>query len=160
MLTLPLFGALIHTVFGILMFCAALFLILLVLVQRGRGGGLSGALGGMGGQSAFGTRAGDTFTYITIWASAVWILLCIAAVKFLGFQPGKLGAEPALDGRPAATAPADGTEQPLEGEAVVPDADATGAETPLPGAGDTPGGPAEGTAAPGGGAAAPEEPAQ
>ena len=34
--------------FGVLMFATALFLILLVLVQRGRGGGLSGA-GGHGG---------------------------------------------------------------------------------------------------------------
>ena len=36
--------------FGIGMFSSAVFLILLVLVQRGRGGGLAGALGGMGGQ--------------------------------------------------------------------------------------------------------------
>ncbi len=66
--------------FGILMFFTALFLILLVLVQRGRGGGLSGALGGMGGQSAFGTKAGDLFTRITIVVAAFWILLCIAAI--------------------------------------------------------------------------------
>ena len=46
----------------VLMFLVALFLILLVLIQRGRGGGLAGAFGGMGGQSAFGTKAGDLFT--------------------------------------------------------------------------------------------------
>ena len=34
--------------FGTMMAITAIFLILLVLVQRGRGGGLSGALGGMG----------------------------------------------------------------------------------------------------------------
>jgi len=62
----------------------AIFLILVVLVQRGRGGGLTGALGGMGGQSAFGTKAGDTFTKITIWTAVVWILLCVVAVKYLG----------------------------------------------------------------------------
>ena len=69
--------------FGILMFATALFLILLVLVQRGRGGGLSGALGGMGGQSAFGTKAGDLFTRITIFVATFWILLCIAAILVL-----------------------------------------------------------------------------
>jgi len=37
-------------ILGFLLFGTALFLILLVLVQRGRGGGLTGALGGMGGQ--------------------------------------------------------------------------------------------------------------
>ena len=42
-----------------LLFIASGFIILLVLVQRGKGGGLTGALGGMGGQSAFGAKAGD-----------------------------------------------------------------------------------------------------
>jgi preprotein translocase subunit SecG len=60
-----------------------LFLILLVLVQRGRGGGLAGALGGMGGQSAFGTKAGDLFTRITIVVATIWILVCIVSVKYL-----------------------------------------------------------------------------
>ena len=72
-----------HFFFGVVMTMTALFLILLVLVQRGRGGGLSGALGGMGGQSAFGTKAGDTFTKITIAGSIFWILLCVIAVKSL-----------------------------------------------------------------------------
>ncbi|MCL2120042.1 MAG: preprotein translocase subunit SecG [Planctomycetaceae bacterium] len=53
------------------------FLILLILIQRGKGGGLAGAFGGMGGQSAFGTKAGDTFMRITIVAAAVWFVFCI-----------------------------------------------------------------------------------
>ena len=65
-----------------LLFVLSVFLILLVLVQRGRGGGLAGALGGAGGQSAFGTKAGDVFTKITIVTAAIWILLCAAAVKY------------------------------------------------------------------------------
>lgn len=69
-------------VFQILLTLVAIFLILLVLVQRGRGGGLAGALGGMGGSSAFGAKAGDIFTRITIVAAAFWIVLCIAAAKF------------------------------------------------------------------------------
>jgi preprotein translocase subunit SecG len=58
-----------------LMLAISLFMILLVLIQRGRGGGLAGAFGGMGGQSAFGTRAGDTFTRITIVLAVIWVLL-------------------------------------------------------------------------------------
>ena len=57
------------------MVAISLFMILLVLIQRGRGGGLAGAFGGMGGQSAFGTRAGDMFTRITIVLAVVWVLL-------------------------------------------------------------------------------------
>ena len=66
---------------GFAIVIVSLFLILIVLVQRGRGGGLTGALGGMGGQSAFGTKAGDVFTRITIGTSVVWFLLCIVTIK-------------------------------------------------------------------------------
>jgi preprotein translocase subunit SecG len=67
------------------LFIVALFLILLVLIQRGKGGGLAGALGGMGGQSAFGTKAGDLFTKVTIVAATVWIVLCILSVRVLSY---------------------------------------------------------------------------
>lgn len=109
--------------FGILISVTSLFLILLVLVQRGRGGGLSGAFGGMGGQSAFGTKAGDVFTRITIGAAIFWILLCLAAVMILPQKrtlgptdaqtpsapetPGAGGVKP-LDKKPADNKPADG----------------------------------------------------
>lgn len=53
----------------------SVLLIGIILLQRGRGGGLVGALSGLGGQSAFGTKAGDTFTRITIALAAVWVLL-------------------------------------------------------------------------------------
>jgi preprotein translocase subunit SecG len=70
--------------FGFLLVFSALFLIALVLIQRGRGGGLAGAFGGAGGQSAFGTKAGDVFTKITVVVAACWILLCILAINMLG----------------------------------------------------------------------------
>ncbi len=91
-------GALLAT----LLLITAIFLILLILVQRGRGGGLTGALGGMGGQSAFGTKAGDVFTRITIGVAAFWILLSAAAVKYYGhgedsFAPGLGSASKAIE---------------------------------------------------------------
>ena len=64
-----------------LLLLTSLFLIVLVLIQRGKGGGLAGAFGGMGGQSAFGTKAGDLFTKITIGAAAFWIILCMIMVE-------------------------------------------------------------------------------
>lgn len=69
--------------FGLTIGITSVFLVMLVLVQRGRGGGLTGALGGAGGQSAFGTKAGDLFTRITVAVASVWIALCAAAVFFL-----------------------------------------------------------------------------
>ena len=56
-------------------------LIGVILLQRGRGGGLAGAFGGMGGQSAFGTKAGDVFTKITIYLATSWIILgCVCVL--------------------------------------------------------------------------------
>lgn len=78
---------------GFMLVFTSLFLILLVLIQRGRGGGLAGALGGMGGQSAFGAKAGDVFTKITIGVAAFWIVLCIISVNVLGRQQSLLSGE-------------------------------------------------------------------
>ncbi len=80
----------------VLMFLSSLFLIVLVLIQRGKGGGLAGAFGGLGGQSAFGTKAGDLFTKITIGVAFFWIVLCLVVVTRGGFketylQPGAGG---------------------------------------------------------------------
>ena len=58
-----------------------LFLIGLVLIQRGKGGGLAGAFGGVGGSSAFGSRAGDAFTRFTIIVAAIWVFLIMILVK-------------------------------------------------------------------------------
>lgn len=72
----------------------SIFLILLVLVQRGRGGGLVGAFGGGGGQSAFGAKAGDLFTKITVVTVSLWIVCCVLlllAMKQGGNASGKRG---------------------------------------------------------------------
>ncbi|MBD3676463.1 MAG: preprotein translocase subunit SecG [Planctomycetaceae bacterium] len=66
-----------------LLMLAGIFMILLILVQRGRGGGLAGAFGGMGGQSAFGTKAGDVFTKITVGVAVVWVVLAGASIRLM-----------------------------------------------------------------------------
>ena len=105
-------GVFAQYVFGIVMTLTATFLILLVLVQRGRGGGLAGAFGGMGGQSAFGTKAGDAFTKITIGASVFWLLLCIASVRLLGTTAGAFG-EAESPQQTQTTSPSSASDEPL-----------------------------------------------
>ena len=65
---------------GVLMAFLSLFLIMLILIQRGKGGGLTGALGGPGGQSAFGSKAGDTFTLVTVVVASIWGFTCAFAM--------------------------------------------------------------------------------
>src|SRR5258708_21197312 len=67
-------------VLNTLLVFSSLFLILLVLIQRGKGGGLAGAFGGMGGSSAFGTKAGDVFTRVTMITALIWILMSMILV--------------------------------------------------------------------------------
>lgn len=61
----------------------SIFLVLLVLIQRGKGGGLIGALGGSGGSSPFGSRAGDQFTRVTVYVALVWLLLIMIQVRII-----------------------------------------------------------------------------
>lgn len=75
------------------------FLILIVLLQRGRGGGLAGAFGGAGGQSAFGTKAGDVFTKITVVVALIWVVLA-GVTGFAMLHDAKQGFVPGSDSAP------------------------------------------------------------
>jgi preprotein translocase subunit SecG len=63
-----------------LLVICSIVLIFLVLIQRGKGGGLAGAFGGVGGSSAFGTKAGDVFTKVTMYVAGTWIVLSMVLV--------------------------------------------------------------------------------
>lgn len=128
----------------ILLLVLGMFLMIVVLLQRGRGGGLAGAFGGMGGQSAFGTKAGDVFTKITIGIAIVWVivaggsgLLLRAAAEqkgaAFGDAPAVTTEDPAVpEGKPAADSvpkpptPPDGAKS---GGQVAPTGGATPAES-------------------------------
>ena len=58
-------------------------LMLIVLIQRGKGGGLAGAFGGAGGSSPFGSRTADQFVRITLWLAGVWVLVIMIHVKMV-----------------------------------------------------------------------------
>lgn len=77
----------------VIIFIVGIVLIGLVLIQRGRGGGLVGALGGQGGSSPFGSRAGDMFTRVTLGLAIAWIVLNM--VMGCAAQPVREKAEPA-----------------------------------------------------------------
>ena len=95
MIVAPLLADLVSAMLGWALFLLSIFLILLILVQRGRGGGLTGALGGPGGQRAFGTKAGDLFTRITSFVALGWIALCAFTMWLIGSTPTSVAVDPA-----------------------------------------------------------------
>lgn len=70
-------------ILNLLVILTGLFLIGVVLIQRGKGGGLAGAFGGVGGSSPFGSKAGDAFTRFTMYVAAAWILLIMIQVRVM-----------------------------------------------------------------------------
>lgn len=69
-------------------------LIVVILLQRGRGGGLSGAFGGAGGSSAFGTKTGDVFTWVTVGLAVLFLMLAVIANKL--YEPYQVTTAPPL----------------------------------------------------------------
>ncbi len=61
-----------------------ILLIVIVLLQKGRGGGLGAAFGGAA-SSAFGTRVGDVLTWITVALVALFLILAVVVVY--AFRP-------------------------------------------------------------------------
>jgi preprotein translocase subunit SecG len=55
----------------------SVFLILIILIQKGRGGGLASAFGGGGGNTAFGSKTGDVLTWATSIIFGIFLLLAI-----------------------------------------------------------------------------------
>ena len=136
------------TVSLVLFLLCSVILVLLVLIQRGRGGGLAGAFGGPGGHSAFGTKTADVFIKATAVLGAIFFILAIVTALVMRYQQSALwSAEPVPAEAPAEPATGPG-ERPAPPPAQVPEAPP--AEAPA----ETPAAPASES----GGAAAPETP--
>lgn len=146
-------------VLNVALLLSSIFLIGLVLIQRGKGGGLAGAFGGMGGSSAFGAKAGDVFTKVTIRTAVVWFLITMALVFMMNQGVDTSGLSDTPD-ETEATAPlggggkdkaGKGAGSKVEGEPVGPGAKSpvdsgVGAGLDAPSSGAAPG-KAEGPAA-------------
>lgn len=86
------------TILNALVLIVGILLIFLVLIQRGKGGGLAGAFGGVGGSSAFGSRAGDLFTRITLILAGIWVALIMVHVRVVQANKGTTANQ--IDVRP------------------------------------------------------------
>lgn len=103
----------------------AIALILIILIQKGKGGGLSGAFGGLGAGGLLGTKTGDFLTWVTICFVVAFLGLAVVMVKY--YKPSEsTGLEVTPPTMPLGGAP--GT----EAGARSPEREAT--ETPAPAA--------------------------
>jgi preprotein translocase subunit SecG len=97
------------------------FMTLLILIQKGRGGGLASAFGGAGGNTAFGSKTGDVLTWATSVVFGVFLLLAVVmnlvANRVNAKATGALAPIPAAT--PAAPTPATGTPT-LTPDAAIP----------------------------------------
>ena len=93
----------------VLLVLDCILLLGVILIQRGKGGGLSGAFGGLGGEVAFGTRATSTAKKATVILAIIFVLLTIAVSYAHRIQREGLTEEPAgAAGKPAAQSDAGG----------------------------------------------------
>ncbi len=135
----------------------AVLLMGVILLQRGKGVGLSGAFGGAGGHTAFGAKTGDVLTWATIVIAAVMLVFAIVLnyvfVPLAPPAPPTIGPPvsvpaPSPTGTPAdtpagSTTPAEGAPAPTPIEpaptGTTPPTDTEKPDEPTPpGGGDTP----------------------
>jgi preprotein translocase subunit SecG len=72
----------IMNVVAVLFVLCCIALILIVLIQKGKGGGLSGAFGGAMASGILGSKTGDFLTWVTIVLAGVFLFLAVLMAKF------------------------------------------------------------------------------
>ena len=122
-----MFVASLKALLFIFMVLLSLFLILIVLLQRGKGGGLVGAFGGMGGNSAFGAKTSDVFVKITVWTAIIWFVTCIGGRYVLDMRSGNSMFDKATGGVAVTAAPQPATDASATD---VPATDASATDAP------------------------------
>lgn len=134
-------------------------MILIILIQRGKGGGLVGAFGGAGGNSAFGRKSTDVFVKITVVTTIIWFVACLGGRYILDMQgANKNFIEGKRTATPAATANESGTTAPAT-DAAAPATPATDAPAAAAPAANAPASPSPASPTPATPAPAPASPA-
>jgi len=107
------------------------FMMLVILIQRPKGGGLSGAFGGAGSgstQAAFGAKVGDVLTIVTIVCFILFLLLAIGLTGTIrpeanGARSAAAQQEPAAAGDPGVTEALEEAVDMATSPPAAPDAD-------------------------------------
>lgn len=133
--------------FVILYVLVCLFLIMVVLLQQGKGADLAGAFGGGGTQTSFGPRSGTNIMHRFTTGSFVLFVVLSMTLAIMSARGNRtvmsdVDAPPAAAEMPSASAPAESA--PATGEAAPAPGDQTGDESQAPAAAGDGGQPATG----------------
>ncbi len=131
-----------HPLLAALFAFLAVVTMIVILLQRGKGVGLSGAFGGTGGHTAFGAKTGDVLTWATIVLAGLLLVFAVF-LNFVFVPPTAPGLNPAPAPAAPTPAPAAGegesqTQQPAAGESQQQPAQQQDDTQPA-GGGETPG---------------------
>lgn len=90
---------------AVLFVVCAIALILIILIQKGKGGGLSGALGGGMASNILGTKTGDFLTWFTIGLAGMFLFLLVVLARLYKPTSHDFGTTtpPATQSAPAGT---------------------------------------------------------
>jgi preprotein translocase subunit SecG len=100
---------LLHTPLTVLHVFVCLMLMLVVLIQPGKSGGLGAALGGAGAQQIFGGRGAGNFLTRTTWIAASVFFVTSVTLAYLSTSTGDSLEDLAKRGKSAPTVPAGDT---------------------------------------------------
>jgi protein translocase SecG subunit len=70
------------SVAAVLFLICSVVLILIILIQKGKGGGLGAAFGGGLASGILGSKTGDFLTWVTISLVSVFLILAVVMAKF------------------------------------------------------------------------------
>ena len=125
----------------VLYILSCLVLMLVILLQQGKGGDIANAFGGGGSQAAFGARSGATvlsratavcFVLFIVGALSLSIMGTRGPGSVLGGRPGPRPAAPAAAPSPTTPAPVEGAKPTTPAPAPAPTAPAPATPAPQP----------------------------
>ena len=135
MIVFPLLAvSFIMNVAAALFVICAVILVLVILVQKGKGGGLSGAISGGAVGGILGTQTKGPMTWITIFLACVFLMLAVIMAKFYKPTVSESGSEPPplQQQMPVQPVPPQGSSLPPGIGELGPDAGDQSPETDLP----------------------------
>lgn len=118
------------SIVAVIFMLISLVLIFIVLLQRGKGGGLSSVLGGGMASGLLGSKTGDVLTWVTIVLAGLFLLVGFFMAKYYKPSPTEIEVPaPISSPQPSSTAPGVAetpveTDQPIGGPAGGPNSPA------------------------------------